>query len=372
MNSIQDRKNPPKRRTIMLLSAAAAAAIFLFSLHVRTTAPGFIPPGRELDNLATFIHLQLARVFHTSFYLEKSRIMQEQPYYMETVGRLRSSVITAVCGAAVAAAGAVYQFVFRNDLASPSMLGVTGGISMAMFLLVLRYSANALYMTGMGYVYCYGSTLIILALVILSGKFSRDGKGGGKTAVMLLSGCVISQIAASVVSAGTNLLTQEDYSVYLVLSANGWGIGSPFEAAVFSLTLAVGFLPLLFAKNSMDLLSFSDDESRTMGVSAQKTRLASLVSGSLLVTASTIACSNVGIMAILMPHLSRYLFGVRFRDILASCMLYGASFLLICRMITAAFSYGPYSLVFTLNAVTGLLATPFIFIIMIIRGNRSS
>ena len=123
---LQERKKLNRRIGAMIL-----AAVLLFALMccMRTTTLGFVSPVMAAKNLFTMVRLTLAKVFHWSIYASRSQIILSHPYYYETVGMFKSSLLVMSMGAVLAMAGGVYQCVFRNPIATPSMLGVSSTIN---------------------------------------------------------------------------------------------------------------------------------------------------------------------------------------------------------------------------------------------------
>ena len=132
-----------KKRKIIIMSFITVTALFCFMLCLRTTKLGFIPLKDEVRNLVTIAKLFVGDIFNLPISMEKGNIIKSCPYYAETLGRLKSAVLTLTSGAVLSLAGAVYQNVFRNPIAAPSMLGISGGLFAEFLLCCLANQSSA-------------------------------------------------------------------------------------------------------------------------------------------------------------------------------------------------------------------------------------
>ena len=116
------------------LPAVLLLAVFLLSLCFQVTQPGFIP-GETFANLYTGVRLFFADLFQLPLALDRWDLIDAHPYYYETFVRLKSSLTTALSGMGICLAGAVFQTVFRNPLASPNIVGVSAGVNLGKLVL---------------------------------------------------------------------------------------------------------------------------------------------------------------------------------------------------------------------------------------------
>ena len=110
------------------LLALGILALVLLSLLIRTTAIGVVSPIETFINLKTWVHLRMAEFFNWPYYLKRFSILAELPTYSDSVSRLKITIITFVSGMLLALSGTIFQSVFRNPIAAPTMLGVSTGV----------------------------------------------------------------------------------------------------------------------------------------------------------------------------------------------------------------------------------------------------
>jgi iron complex transport system permease protein len=93
--------------------------------------------------------------------------------------------------------------------------------------------------------------------------------------------------------------------------------------------MLVGLIPLLLLRWRINILTFGDDEARTMGVNPKLIRLIVIVCAT-LITATSVAFSGmIGWVGLVVPHLARRLVGNNYRYLMPASMLFGALFLLL-------------------------------------------
>jgi iron complex transport system permease protein len=228
-------------------------------------------------------------------------------------------------GAALAAAGAAYQGMFRNPLVSPDLLGVSAGAALGAVLGIF-FSQSV--------------------LVIQLGAFT-----GG-----LLAVAVVYAVGASV--------RRHDPILALILAGivigTFWLLGSLAAVAPADLALAApfalaGLVPLYLLRWRMNLLSLADDEARSLGVPVGRLRIA-VVCAATLMTAAAVAISGIiGWVGLLIPHAARLLIGPEFSRLLPLSMVLGAAFLLAVD--TLSRTIAPIEV--PPGVLTALIGTPF-------------
>jgi iron complex transport system permease protein len=246
------------------------------------------------------------------------------PTVIETViFQIRLPRITAavLVGAALAAAGATYQSLFRNPLASPDILGVSAGAGLgAAAGIFLSLPVAGIQLLA----FAFGSFTVLLVYVI-----SRAVRGHDPVLVLVLAGVVMGTLAGSCISLLKYLADPYDQLPAITF----WLLGSlnavnPADMQVSLLLVGLGLVPLYLLRWRMNLMSLGDEEARALGVNAGRLRLVFIMSAT-LVTASAVSISGViGWVGLMIPHIARLLVGPDFARLLPTSMLLGAAYLL--------------------------------------------
>jgi iron complex transport system permease protein len=235
--------------------------------------------------------------------------------------RLPRVLLACMVGCSLSAAGATFQGVFSNPMASPDILGASGGAAFGAALAILL-GLSAQFIT----VFAFLGALLTVALVFLITRRAP----GQSTFNLILAGIMI----GSLFSAGTSYLKLVADPSDQLPAITYWLMGSLSgtqlsTVPVAAIPMAVGLVPLLLLRWRLNVLSLGDGEARALGVNVGVLR-AVLILCATLVTAASIAVSGtIGWVGLVIPHLSRKLIGSDQRWLLPCSMLVGAAFLLL-------------------------------------------
>jgi iron complex transport system permease protein len=234
--------------------------------------------------------------------------------------RLPRVAAAAIAGAALAAAGAAYQGLFRNPLVSPDILGVSTGAGLGAVLgIFLSLPILAIQISA------FAGGLATVALVY---AISSAVRGREPTLVLVLSGVVVGALAGAVISLLKVLADPYDQLPAITF----WLLGSLASIrradvlAAAPLVIA-GLIPLFLLRWRINVLSLGDEEARALGVEAGRLRIV-VIAAATLVTSSVVAISGViGWVGLIIPHIARMLVGPNFDRLLPAAMLLGAAYL---------------------------------------------
>lgn len=333
------RRLLPDAAVLPLLAAGLAAAMILGA----TVGPFALRPGEILG-------LVWARATGTL-----------EPSAAATVLfniRLPRVLAAALVGAALAAAGAAYQTIFRNPLVSPDILGVSSGAGFGAVLGIL-WSLPVVAVQAMGFA---GGLLTVGAVVGVAALL----RGQGEVLVMVLTGIALGALASAGISV-VKILADPDQQLPAITF---WLLGSLAAVKPADLWLAlppmvVGLAPLLALAWRIGVMAMGEDEARALGVETGRLRLI-VIACATLVTATAVAISGIiGWVGLMVPHMARFLVGARFDRLLPASMLMGAAFLVLVD--TAARSVATMEM--PLGVLTALIGAP-VFVWLLARGRR--
>lgn len=258
-------------------------------------------------------------------------------------------IIAAVLiGAALAAAGAAYQGMFKNPLVSPDILGVSAGASLGAVIAIFL-ALPALAIQG----FAFGGGLLAVAFVYIVGRAVR---GHDPILSLILSGVAVGTLLGS----GIALLKYLADPYNELPAITFWLLGSlatttPEEIAWLALFIVLSLTPLFLLRWRINVLALSDDEARALGVNVNRLRVVVILAATLM-TASAVAISGmIGWIGLIIPHAARLLAGPEFSRMLPLSMLLGACFLLAVD--TLARTVAPIEL--PPGVLTAFIGTPF-------------
>ena len=225
-------------------------------------------------------------------------------------------------GAALAAAGASLQNLFRNPLVSPDILGVTAGCALGAGVAILL----ALPMAGIQAVaFAGGLAAVLLVMAIGTWVGGRD-----PILTLILTGVVVGSLFA----AGVALVKYVADPFDELPAITFWLLGSfasalPRDLPATLLPMAAGVAVLALLRWRMDVLALPEDEARSLGVDVPKMRLV-VIAAATLVTASAVSLAGtIGWVGLVIPHAARLLVGAAFARVLPMSLLLGAAFMLV-------------------------------------------
>jgi iron complex transport system permease protein len=238
-------------------------------------------------------------------------------------------VAALAVGAALAAAGASLQNLFRNPLVSPDILGVTAGCALGAGVAILL----SLPIAGIQAVaFIGGLAAVFLVMAIGTWVGGRD-----PILTLILTGVVV----GSLFGAGVALVKYVADPFDELPAITFWLLGSfaaalPRDLLATLVPMAAGVAVLALLRWRMDVLALPEDEARSLGVDAPRLRLV-VIGAATLVTASAVSLAGtIGWVGLVIPHAARLLVGAAFARVLPMSLLLGAAFMLavdtVCRI----------------------------------------
>lgn len=224
-------------------------------------------------------------------------------------------------GASLAASGAVLQVLLGNPLAEPGVLGISGGASLALVILLfaLPFVPNPM-------ITMFAAMLGALCFTLILVGLSRRRKVS--TARLLLIGVALGILSGAVVTWA--FYFSDDLNLRQLMY---WLMGSVGGVSWSQLSLLVLVLPVLawlcLQGKKLDLLMLGEAQAKQLGldVSAFRWRLILIVS--LLVGASVALGGVIGFIGLVVPHLLRLALGTENRFLLPLAAMCGALLLAI-------------------------------------------
>ena len=271
--------------------------------------------------------------------------------------RLPRVVMAAIIGATLAAVGTALQAMFRNPLADPFTLGVSGGGALgASIAIALGWGLR---ISGIPLVFLAAFLGAAIAVVLVY-RIARTGSVVMPGA-LLLAGIVVNLIA----NAGV-LTVQYVADQNRALQILRWLIGS-LDVVGFAviwrmlLFLIPGWAVLLAFSRDLQLLAVDEEAAATLGVNVRRCERAVYLASALLVGVTVSVGGSIGFVGLIVPHIARLLFGQDVRVILPCSLLLGAAFLMIADAL-ARTVLGQNEL--PVGAITGVLGGPFFLWLM--------
>ncbi|NGO77323.1 iron ABC transporter permease [Streptomyces sp. YC504] len=286
------------RRRVLLLGALAAAA--LVALSVTALTLGQMPMAASVAVRALFGLGDQGDVF----------VVQE----------FRAPRIAAalIAGAGLGVAGSLLQRLFRNPLASPDVMGITGGASFgSVVLLATGASASFIPLGALG-----GGLLAALLLGVFAWR-----SGLTVTRLVLVGLAVQAGLAAAV-----NLMVVR-FPAELAGAALQWTTGSLYgrtwtEVGAAAVAGAVALAAAFVLHRRLAVLDLGDESAGALGINVSAARLQLLITAIALASLAAALTGPVAFVALAVPHLVRFVAGPPTAATTALSCLVGAVLLL--------------------------------------------
>ena len=198
-------------------------------------------------------------------------------------------------GSLLALAGVLLQALFRNPLADPYVLGVSGGAAVGALLAMIA-----------------GTAVVVVQSAAVAGALAAVGvvyllaRGGG-TPRLLLTGVVLASACGALVSV---LLALADTSrvrgmVFWLAGDLEWAVNPWLSAGAAVLAVAVA----IAVARPLNVLAAGELRARSVGLAVEAWRTLLFVACASLTALAVVSAGTVGFVGLITPHAVRLSFG---------------------------------------------------------------
>lgn len=274
---------------------------------------------------------------------------------METVLfniRLPRTFAALLVGGGLSVSGAAYQGMFKNPLVSPDVLGATAGAGLGAALALLLSKPNTVIQIY-AFIFCL---LSVFMTTVINKTIAKDPILG-----LVLGGMLV----GSLLSAGTSYIKIVADSEDKLPNITFWlmgGFSSITKQDVIGtlIPFLAGFIILFSFRWQLNVISFGDEEARSLGVNTKVVRRWIIVGTTLIIGACVSISGIIGWVGVVIPHLARALIGPNFKKLMPASLLLGGSYLLLVdTMIRKLWAAEP-----PIGIITAILGVPFFLFII--------
>ena len=261
-------------------------------------------------------------------------------------------VLTAlIVGGGLTAAGIAFQALFSNPLATPDILGVTSAASLGAVLgIILSLGTMGIQVLAM----IFG----LLSILITINLVKRDETS---MIMLVLAGIIVSSLANALAS----LLKYTADPMDKLPQITYWLMGSFGRTSYKNLALAgplilISMIVIYKMRWSLNLLSLSEDEARSLGINVKKTRLIFILAATLITASSVSICGQIGWIGLIIPHLVRLMVGSNNLYTLPLGISFGAGFMVLIEALSRTVSV----IELPISILTAIIGAPIFIILM--------
>ena len=237
--------------------------------------------------------------------------------------RLPRVILAASVGCVLALAGLAAQTLFRNPLATPSIIGVSSGSALGAVLGLLLGSRTGLPPSAAVPVLSVAGGLAVTAAVFALG---RRGQFFGHA--LLLAGIAIGSLCSSLTTAALYLAGEHLQSIVFWLMGGLWQ--ASWRDAWVMLPLAAGALVILMIlAPSMNVALMGERSAHDLGLNLPRLQRSLLLLIAVATAASVSLTGVIGFIGLVVPHLLRLVLGADHRRLVPATALGGAILLVL-------------------------------------------
>ncbi|MDQ0198899.1 FecCD family ABC transporter permease [Neobacillus ginsengisoli] len=245
--------------------------------------------------------------------------------------RLPRIFVALMVGMSLAVAGGILQGMSRNPLASPDVLGITGGASVAVvtFLALFSDKNNALTVsvTWLPFAAFLGAGVVAFLVYFLAWK-------NGVSSIRL----VLIGIGISTLMQALTTLMMIMGPIYQASQANIWITGTVYGSNWKNVATLVPWTVLflicaMVAARTVNIQELGDEVATSLGGMVQKQRFILLMISTALIGSSVAFAGGIGFVGLMAPHMARRLAGSSFGALLPTAALIGGILVMVADLI---------------------------------------
>jgi iron complex transport system permease protein len=336
-----ERRDPLAQRRILIVSGLSLA-LLIASIIALGSGPVAIAPADVLTILASGLGLAAS-----PDELQSAVILSV---------RLPRIILAIASGAVLGVSGAALQALFRNPLADPELIGVSGGAACGAVAWIIFGAFAPLWMVA---AWSMPVAAFLAGLVTTSVVYvvARSGPRAD-VATLLLAGLAMKALTGAILGYLIYLGTEQQVRAlsFWLLGSLGGATWDTLIPALVLMTLAFAlFIPLA---RPFDVMALGEVDASRLGVPVERVKRLSIAAVALGVGSSVALTGAFGFVGLLAPHLVRLLGGANNRFVVPAAALMGALLVTLADLI-ARTVVAPAEL--PIGVVTSALGAPFFF-----------
>jgi len=300
------------------------------------------------------------------FYIFYAKIVGLPQTWSESVDtvlfkiRLPRIIAALLIGSSLSVAGATYQGLFKNPMVSSDILGASAGAGFGAAMALLL-SFNIAGVQFFAFVFGIGAVLLTYTISKVIGHSNST------TLILVLTGMVVSSLFQSLISL-TKYVADPDSKLPAITFWLMGGLSTITFKEIYILLIPfiIGIVPILLLRWKLNVLSFGEEEAKSLGIDTDKMRIILIVCSSLLTASSVSVAGIIGWVGLVIPHVTRLIVGPNYKTLIPSSILIGSTYLLLIDDISRTI----FSMEIPLGILTSLIGAPF-FISILLKGRKS-
>ncbi|MGD6811006.1 MAG: FecCD family ABC transporter permease [Candidatus Bathyarchaeia archaeon] len=306
-----------KRWKLILLGLIVALIVtIVVSLNIGWAPVSFVELLAVLGRQIPFLNNTIDPSLLTTVNVEAIIIQSRLP-------RIFAGVII---GGGLAAAGVLYQGVFKNPMADPFVLGVSAGAAVGAGLATLLAGGLSFFGFPIVPTAAFFAALIEIFVVY---NISRVGSRVPEM-TLLLTGIAMSIFLSAIYSALEVLAS--NYHLHVLVNFTIGGISEINWTVWWSIFpfIFIGIIISYFYSRDLNMITMGEETAQHLGVNTERTKKILLALGSMITAAAVSVSGLIGFVGLMIPHITRIIFGPDHRLLIPASVIVGAIYLVVC------------------------------------------
>lgn len=298
--------------------------------------------------LTLFVSLSFGGIHITfaDFFLMDNRII----LYDIRLPRLLADFMV---GASLSIVGMSFQTFFRNPLADPYILGLSGAAAVGVVLSLLMGLELIVYRQFLSFLFAICTIFIIY-------KFSG---GINKITInaLILIGVGLNFFFASVITFFSSVMSDRFIKNILMWYMGDTTLLNSYTVIIVLLIIVLFSFILYLESPKLNIYLLGDEITINSGIDLKKLSIKIYILGSVVTALAVSLCGSIGFVGIIVPHIVKIIFGMDHRINMLSAFFLGGVFVMIVDTFFKTILY-PYEV--PLGAITAIIGTPvFIYLV---------
>ncbi len=272
--------------------------------------------------------------------------------------RLPRAILATLLGGGLALAGAGIQGVFRNPLADPALIGISGGAALFAAVYIVFVSQTGFSLLGLSGSAFLGGVIATLLVLLIGGR-QPD------LSTILLAGIAINAICLAGVGLMSYLAPDQT-----LRSVSFWALGSfnhvGWPEVFVGLLVIPAMIRLIALSLVLDVLTLGDREAAHLGISVIPRRIEVILWSALITGISVSLVGIIAFVGLIVPHLVRISFSAKHVVVLPFSAIIGGGLMVAADLFSRSL-LAPVEL--PVGIVITLLGAP-IFVVLVARWSK--
>lgn len=248
----------------------------------------------------------------------------EYSFIIKTL-RLPRTILALMAGSSLAVSGLILQGLIRNPLASPDIIGITGGAKVTAVLFLTYFSAVSI--KWIPIVAIIGAGISFLIIYILAWK-----KGVSPIRLVLIGIGIEAGMGALVTMMIVLSPTYSTSEAYIWLTGSVYGTN--WNDVLAMLPWVIIFIPISISfSRKINVQELGDDLSVSFGLNVQLNRFILIIVSVALAGSAVAFAGGIGFIGLIAPHIARKLVGRSFGSLVPVSALIGGLIVMLADVV---------------------------------------